>query len=264
MPYKIRYEPEESHLVAFDFHFPFENRRMVNAFLDYLSERKFKSIILGGDINDFYPDSVFVKDPKITPQTYHSKVQPIIADFLTNVRVGAPEATIYWLEGNHEFRWVQNLWEKVDTFRGQLLGMGIPPDLVTKTTAELSAFSIPELFPSIAENRIKYVPGRGNGNVIINNKVVVIHGDKSTLSKHSGYGAKKKISDAGGWWVFGHGHRNGMHQHTIVGGTFLGQEVGCMCDLNPEYVQSPNWQHGFAVIHFMQGSKFRIEPLYQV
>ena len=42
---------------------------------------------------------------------------------------------------------------------------------------------------------------------------------------------------------------------------FVWLETGCLCDLNPEYVQDPDWQQGFAVIQFEEGKLKRAEVL---
>ncbi len=45
----------------------------------------------------------------------------------------------------------------------------------------------------------------------------------------------------------GHTHRIGEHQRSDHNGVHAWWELGCMCDLNPSYVDDPNWQQGFAV-----------------
>ena len=63
-----------------------------------------------------------------------------------------------------------------------------------------------------------------------------------------------------------HVHRVGAHYKTRHDGKmYVGIEMGCLCDLNPEWMQDPNWQHGFVVIHKKKGrNRFYLQPIHIV
>jgi hypothetical protein len=49
--------------------------------------------------------------------------------------------------------------------------------------------------------------------------------------------------------VFYHTHRLGAHYRTGFDGLpLVAFENGCLCDLTPPYMLSPNWQQGFSVV----------------
>ena len=58
-----------------------------------------------------------------------------------------------------------------------------------------------------------------------------------------------------------HTHRIGVHYKTKYDGSvFTSIENGCLCDLNPTYVNHPNWQQGFSIIH-KKGDKCYIQQV---
>ena len=60
-----------------------------------------------------------------------------------------------------------------------------------------------------------------------------------------------------------HVHRMGACYKTKSDGTVLvGVEMGCLCRLDPDWMENPNWQHGFVVIHKKKNSKrFYLQPI---
>ena len=46
-----------------------------------------------------------------------------------------------------------------------------------------------------------------------------------------------------------------------AGRKFVWLETGCLCDLNPEYVQDPDWMQGFAAVEFNNGKVKRAEVI---
>ena len=83
----------------------------------------------------------------------------------------------------------------------------------------------------------------------------------SRVSKHSGQSARMALeSDMHQRSVLiGHSHRQGVYMargpRLLVGGW----EVGCLCDLNPEYMRHPNWQQGLAFVTTGTGHSFTVE-----
>ncbi len=102
----IRLEPvryENSHnenIVIFsDSHFPYQDDTALNAILKFISENTINSIIINGDLIDFYQLSRFKKNPK------KKSVQQEINDvknFLCELRKNNPNVLIKYKEGNHE------------------------------------------------------------------------------------------------------------------------------------------------------------------
>ncbi len=48
--------------------------------------------------------------------------------------------------------------------------------------------------------------------------------------------------------MHGHTHRLGAFYHRDISDTYAAWENGCLCNLNPDYVTAPDWQHGWSVV----------------
>ena len=95
-------------------------------------------------------------------------------------------------------------------------------------------------------------PGIDTGDNILTNKM---HGD--IARKHSAYTAKGNVENKGMSVFNNHTHRMGSYYKSDELGDRVGVECGCMCKLNPEYIDgTPNWQQGFAVIYKKKNSKW--------
>jgi hypothetical protein len=71
------------------------------------------------------------------------------------------------------------------------------------------------------------------------------------VRQESGASARAELLKYGSSMSSGHTHRLSMYIKTDARGTVGAYEGGCMCDLNPEYIQGvPNWTQGFLVFDF--------------
>ena len=41
----------------------------------------------------------------------------------------------------------------------------------------------------------------------------------------------------------------------------MAYENGCLCRLDPKYVQFPDWQQGFSVVHVDEGGFFNVQQI---
>jgi hypothetical protein len=145
---------------------------------------------------------------------------------LRRIRRDHPKAQMHYLLGNHEERLERYLranapalrWLTALTFHhifdAQELGMHIYP----------------------YRERVPVLPG----------VLELTHGDK--VAQKSGYTAHKML-EAGISGISGHVHRLGMVFKTTRAGMTVWIENGCLANLDPEYVHSPNWQSGFSVVY---------------
>ena len=54
----------------------------------------------------------------------------------------------------------------------------------------------------------------------------------------------------------GHTHRLGMHFKRNRGGNYVWVESGCLCNLDPEWIDgTADWQHGVGVFTFKRGGR---------
>ena len=87
--------------------------------------------------------------------------------------------------------------------------------------------------------------GRDTMKKYFNDKLLIGHFNKAL--KHSSYTAKGLVDQYKMNIIQGHTHRIGMYYVTGAKETYIGVEGGCLCDIKPTYVNSPNWQTGFVM-----------------
>lgn len=173
--------------------------------------------------------SKFANDPTTTP-TIRSELDSA-KKILEDVERFSPEATRYYVLGNHELRLRRYLIQKAP----EIIELVCFEDLVnTHGKFEVIGKSTKENYVKIGE-------------------LYVGHWDR--VSKFSAYTVKNIIADRGVSIVQSHTHRLGYYVATNFDRTVEGWEIGCLCNLNPAYVVNPNWQLGFGVIEPMNGGK---------
>lgn len=87
-------------------------------------------------------------------------------------------------------------------------------------------------------------------------------GHWNRVSKHSSYTVKNIMTDRGVNIVQGHTHRMGFYTIRYMDRTIYGWENGCLCNINPTYLVSPNWQSGFSIIEpYNRGRNFNFYQL---
>lgn len=85
-------------LLISDLHIPYHNISAITAALKYGEEAKVNTIIINGDLIDFYQISRFQKDPRKRSIKYEFDATK---EFLRVLRATFPNARIYWVKGNH-------------------------------------------------------------------------------------------------------------------------------------------------------------------
>lgn len=218
-----------------DIHAPFHDKKCLASLLLFIRFFKPKTIFIMGDLVDFYAISRFVRNPMRS-----LKLQEEIDsahDILKQIRGASKEAKIIFIRGNHEYRLQKYLWSTAPELSG------------------LRSLSVQDLL-ELKELNVEYIDsGRYNFKGLI-----VKHG--SIVRKFSSYTAKAELERHGKSGVSGHTHRAGVNYYTNDGGYHVWFELGCMCKLNPEYMEGevPNWQQGWGVGYFKNTAKrFQIE-----
>ncbi len=207
-----------------DQHIPFQDKRVERQVFRFLKEYQPDTIVLNGDLVDFYSVSSFLKDPK----RVHSLQDEIDGAtlYIKTIRSICPNATLHYNMGNHEERLKRYLLSNAKALEG------------------LEALKFENLF-KLSEFEVKYhLTG-----FKLNREFLVTHGTR--ISKHSGGTARMEFESNLCSGVSGHTHRVGRYD--VVGGSksYTWVEQGCLCDMNPEYINhKPNWQQGFALIDY--------------
>ena len=227
----------EKAVVLSDFHIPFHDETCLSLSLDLCSRLKPENLFLLGDIIDFYGLSDFLRDPSRLGdlQDELDQVGKILGNFRKAV---GRKCRIIYLEGNHDYRLVKYLWKH--------------PEIASLEDLKLS--SLLKLDDLFIEHRGYHDPLRWRG-------LQVEHGDR--ISGYSCYTARQMLDARGLSGISGHSHRMGLYYRRQEAGVQCWAENGCLCSLKVEYSISPNWQHGFSILHSIgeRGDRFHIEQV---
>lgn len=209
-------------VVMGDLHFPYTDKAAVAVALQVIASISPAAIVLNGDILDCYQISRFSQDPLRKTQ--------LQADIdgcrrcLEEVRDAAPEADIYYTEGNHEERLTHFKWANPEA-------------------SSLSALTIPALL-DLKSLSVQWIGARERLEF---GDWVVTHG--AMCRSKAGATAQGMIDRYGCSGVSNHVHRLAQVSRRTYARELTWIENGCLCALDMEYLDLPDWLHGFSVLH---------------
>jgi len=226
-------------LLISDLHIPYHDINAITIALDYGKKNKVNTIFINGDLIDNAQVSRFEKDmsKRSVKEEFDATKQ-----FLVTLRNNFPNASIYWLKGNHCIRWEKFLAQKVSEIWDD------------------PYFHLEERL-RLNEQKI----------VLLDDKVLVKAGKLSiTHGHHIFKGFFVPVSPARGAFlrakqsvIVGHLHRASFHPEVTLDGKVIGcWSTGCLCELRPDY--SPlvsNSQHGFAHISVERNGNYHVKNL---
>lgn len=219
--------PKKNNRILFmaDIHLPFHDLGSIEISLNDAKDKACNTVILGGDVTDFYNLSVFDKTPN---KSTFQKEREMFWQLIDDINFILPDADIYWIEGNHEYRFTRYLLGKA----AELFGV--------------DDFKIPEIF-RLNEIKVHYIDRK---QYIKADGLNIMHGHEfgnsvtSPVNPARGFYLKAKDSA-----VFGHLHQSSEHTETDLRGNVKScYSVGCLCYLHPEYRPLNKWNSGFALI----------------
>ncbi len=219
-----------------DTHCPYQDNEVVAAVEKFLEDSQPDYIVYNGDINDFYQVSSFSKDPSRLAHL-QDDIDITTAMFKRHREI-VPDAEIIFIEGTHENRWYKYLQDKAPA------------------VSQLRGTTIPALY-DLEKLGITYVPfERG---VLVNGTFLILHGDYASI--HSSYTAKHHFEQSGGSGICNHTHRGGSYYKRDRFGVYGWWENFCLCRLDPDWIQNPNWQQGFSMVTFSDTGRFFVEQV---
>lgn len=225
----------ETALVYNDTQNPYEDKAVLALVEQFMGGLQPDYLFINGDAQDFYPLSKFDKNPDRL--THLQGDLDNTSRMFRRQRTLLPNARMIQEDGNHEDRLRRFLWGKV-------------PEL-----ASLRCLDLNKLL-GLDENEISH--GGYEEGILINGVFLIVHGN--IVSIHSSYTAKRMYEKHGQCGMHGHTHRGGSYYKTDRFGIWGWWENFCLCDLDPDYIQNPNWQHGFSLIHFKK-KRFWVEQV---
>lgn len=217
-----------------DIHFPYYDKKALNAAIHYLESWEPDCILLNGDIIDCYQLSNFDRDPRNRSFKYELDM---LRSFITQLRDRWPNAKIIFKTGNHEARYEKRILQRVPEF------------------VDLELFKF-ETIISAKEFGIDVVD---NKRIIQLGKLNIIHGHELTrgiaspVNPARGFFLKTKANVLGG-----HHHQTSDHSESDLNGKIIGAwSTGCLCDLHPDYMPVNKWNQGFATVE-NYGTEFMV------
>jgi len=218
-----------------DTHNPFQDQRVLREVELFLAELQPELLVKPGDLCDFYPLSKFDKNP--------NRADNLQSDLESTRRMNVrqreilPNSRQIEIDGNHEDRLRRYLWSKA------------------RELAPLDALTVDKLY-GLKENEIEHI--EYEEGLLINGNFMVTHGD--LIRAHSAYTAKGMSDKHGGSGIHGHTHRGGNSLKRNRFGIYGWWENFCLCSLDPDWIQNPNWQQGFSLVHFKK-DRFWVEQM---
>ena len=235
--YNARLTVEREHMKTYvvlnDIQIPFQDKVPLALAVKFIKLLKPDGVVLNGDVTDCYELSTFDKDP-LTQATLAREIKEA-GKLMNDIAPHTKERL--WLGGNHEDRLRRYIWK-----HAPILGV-----------SNLASF---ESVFRVGESGFRYRPYGAYVNL---GKLTVTHG--SIVRQNSGWSAKAHFDRMGASVLIGHTHRLGIFYKTNMKGVHAAYENGCLCRLDPEYVQFPDWQQGFSVVHVGDGGWYHVQQL---
>lgn len=196
-------------------------------------------VILLGDMVNFDPVSRWRNAPDVVAAGLQPEIDRLHARLAELRSSVADDCRIVYIPGNHEQR-----------LEGWLMDH---PGL-----HGLHALRLPALL-ELDRFSIEFAEG---GEVAILPSLLAKHG--SRVRRASGASALAELQDEffAVSVIHGHTHRLGAVYATTRNGLVAGYENGCLCTLEPHYLQArPNWQRGFSVITHWRKEAFHVDQV---
>ena len=223
-------------LILSDIHFPHQNEEALALALGAGFEAECDTIILNGDILDFYKASRWAQTPG------HMGIEEEIVcllKFFDLLKQLFPTAPIYYVIGNHEVRLERYIIQNAEAL-----------------------YSLPELSFSSLIKADKYGVTLVQNEPIKLGKLNVMHGHEfgetifSPVNPARGLFLRAKAST-----IIGHYHQPSEHTESNINGDQTAcYSTGCLCDLNPDYrpFAFTKWMHGFAIVTVDESGAFTV------
>jgi predicted phosphodiesterase len=223
-------------LILSDIHCPYHSIQALSQAINYGKEKGVDSVILNGDIIDFYQASSFCRDPRKKSIKYELDTA---RELLIKIKESLGNPKMYYKQGNHEERFERYLLVKAP----ELLG--------------IEEFKLDVLL-RFGELGIEYIDKK---RIIKAGKLNVMHGHEFGRAIFSpvnpARGAYMKAKEN---CIVGHHHQTSEHTEPSLSGIITTTwSVGCLSELHPEYAPINKYNHGFAYVELSKDGTFKVE-----
>lgn len=241
MPDTTPFVIDEKHspaLVIADTHFPYHDKKALEATLNYGIKQNCKSIILNGDIPDFYEVSSFLKDPRA--RKFKDELDELYV-FINALK--KQFGFVFYKLGNHDERYYKYLFKNAPLL--------------------FEAERVRELV------ELDNILDMGGNAKMIKDKRIIKLGNLNVIHGHEfgKEGVFSPVNAARGYFIksiahvlSAHKHQTSYHPQKTINGDVLGSwSVGCLCHMNPQYAPLNKWNHGFAIVSWNNKGHFSVD-----
>jgi predicted phosphodiesterase len=221
-------------LIISDIHAPYHDEQAIELALNYGVEQGANTVLINGDLIDFYQLSRFEKDPRKRSVKYELDCTREIIKY---IRYKFPLATIVYYLGNHDQRWNKYMVQKA-------------PELL-----DIEEFNLYSLL-RCAENNV----------IILDNNRGTKAGKLNIRHGHEFYGgggvhpARAYFLKAKDSILVSHVHRKDEYTTTDINKKVRGGwTIGCLSDLDPDYNPNNEYGLGFAFLKVDKSGDFTVE-----
>jgi len=244
MPGKKSITKEKAKIAAFltDIHIPYHDEEALGVILESILSADVDTVVIGGDVADFYKISSWKTDPNRMP--FVDELEMVRSAISGMARKFAKKQVVF-IEGNHEERMQRYLWTNA------------------KELAGLHELILPKLLRldkhgwEYVNNKNRMMKGLGPYKM---GKLFVLHGHEIRMGWGAINLAKIYYDRCRTNVIVGHHHRAQEWIVRLLSGKHEGcWLVGFAGELSPEYMPHNDWVHGFALIHRYADGNFRVE-----
>jgi predicted phosphodiesterase len=227
-------------LVLSDLHLEFQANVAVEAALRHGDEFKPDTILLNGDLLDFYQLSRFDKDPTMPKVSSELEAGRL---FWNHVRARFPRAKLIYKLGNHDTRFTTYIFQAAP--------------LLADIPGIRDGWEVP---CGVRANKVTVVDDK---RVVMAGNLPIYHGHElgsSTFSPvNPARGAFMKTNHtvmvSHSHQTSGHSHPNMFHDETFC------WSIGALCNLSPRYAVTNKWNWGFATVTIGKSGDFNVNNL---
>lgn len=218
-------EPFPNAAIISDIHWPFENPKVIKAFIEYVGDVKPDHVIINGDAWDMYSHAKFPRSHNVfTPRDEQALSRERNEDFWAKVKAAAPKAQCTQMLGNHDVRPMKRVLETYPEAE----------DWIKEKMKELFTYKgVKTIFDAREE-------------LFLNSQIIVFHGYRTKLGDHRDYTLYSTCN--------GHSHMGGVVFRKVRGtilfelnSGFAGDPEAKGLTYTPQRIV--NWTSGFAIIN---------------
>ena len=207
--------------VLSDIHVPYHDKQALETSIRRLKKDKIDSLVLLGDVCDFYSISRHDKDPFQNNFAIEARA---CRELLAYLRGTFKKIPIYFKIGNHEERWENYLLKNA-------------PEL-----SQLDTLAVAALL-HFKEYGVRHIDKM---NHLMAGGFMLIHGHEVMKSGGKINPAYKLFQAVQTSAMCGHLHRSSEYMYKSVNGWVRCYTIGALCNLSPRYYPHNSWNHGFA------------------